>query len=154
MIWKVLLVGWALHVVGAGVILRSQARRVCNWRIPLALAIGGQLATSLAGLAAGLGCVLIFDSMGMPASYGLYALGAFAAAIAWGLALKALVARMAQHAKGAFYSSATMRRISTRSFFCVLACYAGALVLALGAWHIMHLPAIAISALELTAPMA
>lgn len=154
MIWKVLIAAWALHVIGAAAILRQQARRVCNWRIPLPLAIGGQLVTSVAGLAAGLVCVLMFDSMGMHASYGLYALGVFAATVAWGLALKALVARMAQHAKGAFYSAATMRRISTRSFFYVLACYGSALALAFGAWRMMNPPATATSALETTARQA
>ncbi len=140
MVWKVLLAAFALHVVGAAVIMRHQARRLCGWRMPLFLAVGGQLAISVAGLLAGLVCVLLAGEAGLPASWGLYALGVMVATIAWGIALRMLVAWMAQRAKGAFYSPVTMRRVSTQSFFYVLACYGGALLLVFGAWRAMHLP--------------
>ena len=141
MIWQILLGALVLHVLCAALILRDQARRICNWRISLLSALGGQLAISIAGLAAGILCVLAGGELGLPTTGGLYFLGAFAAAIAWGVALTRLVAWLAQNAKGGFYSPATMRRISTRSFFHVLACYGGAAVVGLGAWRGSHPPA-------------
>jgi len=142
MIWKVLLAAFALHVVCATLIMRYQARRVCNWHIPMLMAAGGQLAISVAGLAAGLLCVVLAGEMGLPTSRSLYTLGAFAAAISWSVALRGLVTWMAQRAKGAFYSPATMHRISTRSFLYVLGCYGGAVVLGFGAWRTMNPPAV------------
>lgn len=138
MIWKVLLAAFALHVMCAALIMRHQARRVCNWRISIFTAVSGQLAISVAGLAIGMLCVLLAGEMGVPTSRSLYALGAFAAAISWSLALKGLVTWMAQRAKGAFYSPATMRRVSTRSFLYVLGCYGGAAVLCFAAWRTMN----------------
>jgi hypothetical protein len=142
MIWKVLLSAFALHVVCAALIMRYQARQVCNWRISVLLALFGQIAISTASLAAGLLCIAAAGEMGLPASRGLYVLGAFAAAFAWAVALTGLVRWMAQRAKGSFYSPATMRRVSTRSFFYVLACYGGAVLLGFGAWRVMNPPAV------------
>lgn len=141
MVWKVILAVFALHVVSAAAIMRHQARRVCGWKMSLPLAVGGQLAISIAGLMAGLGCILLAGEAGLPPLWGLYALGGMAGVIAWGLALRMLVQWMAQRAKGAFYSPVTMRRVSTRSFICVMACYGGALLLAFGAWRATRLPA-------------
>jgi hypothetical protein len=140
MIWKVLLAAFALHVVCAALIMRHQARRICNWRISIFMAVSGQLAISVAGLAAGLLCVVLAGEMGLPTSRSLYALGAFAAAVSWSVALKGLVTWMAQRAKGSFYSPATMRRVSTRSWLYVLGCYGGAVVLGFGAWRTMSPP--------------
>jgi hypothetical protein len=102
------------------------------------MAFAGQLAISTASLVIGLVCVAAAGELGLPASRGLYTLGAFAAALAWGVALGGLVSWMAQRAKGAFYSPATMRRVSTRSFFGVLVCYGGAVLLAFGTWRAMN----------------
>jgi len=142
MIWKVLLSAFALHVMCAALIMRYQARQICNWRISILMAFAGQFAISTASLVIGLLCVAAAGEMGLPASRGLYTLGAFAAALAWGVALSGLVSWMAQRAKGAFYSPATMRRVSTRSFIGVLACYGGAVVLGFGAWRAMNPPAV------------
>ncbi|MDB5807526.1 MAG: hypothetical protein JWN73_4848 [Betaproteobacteria bacterium] len=140
MLWTMLLAAFALHVVCAALIMRQQARRVCNWRISIFMALSGQLAISVASLATGMLCVVLAGEMGLPTSRSLYALGAFAAAISWSVALKGLVTWMAQRAKGAFYSPATMRRVSTRSFLYVLGCYGGAVVLGFGAWRTMNPP--------------
>jgi hypothetical protein len=140
MIWKVLLAAFALHVVCATMIMRQQARRVCNWRMSILMALSGQLAISVASLATGMLCVVLAGEMGVPTSRSLYALGAFAAAVSWSIALKGLVAWMAQRAKGAFYSPATMRRVSTRSFLYVLGCYGGAVVLGFAAWRTANEP--------------
>jgi len=142
MIWKVLLSAFALHVVCAGLIMRHQARQVCNWRISILMAFAGQFAISVASLVIGLLCIAAAGELGLPTSRGLYTLGAFAAAFAWGVALIGLVSWMAQRAKGEFYSPATMRRVSTRSFLGVLACYGGAGLLAFGTWRAMNPPAV------------
>jgi len=140
MAWSAYVGALALHICCATLVLRRQALRVCAWDIPALPALAGQLVISLGGLLAALACVALVSELGLPGSTGLHLLGLFTLLVAWGLALSSLVAWLAQRAEGSFYSPATMRRITRRGFFHVIAWYGAAALLAAACWRIGALP--------------
>jgi len=126
----VLLCAVALHALCAALLLQRQAMRVCNWRLAYARAFMGQLAISGASLPVGLLVVALATELGAKESFEVYALGLFAAALAWSLGLYRLTAWFGQNARGSFYSRATLRRVSLRTFVQVLGWYGAAALLA------------------------
>jgi len=132
---SLLLCAVALHAVCAALLLQHQARRVCNWRLAYVRALAGQLAISGAALPVGLLVVALATELGAKESLEVYALGLFAAALAWSFGLHRLTVWLGQNARGSFYSQATLRRVSSRSFAQLLVCYGAAAVPAFLVWR-------------------
>jgi hypothetical protein len=132
---SVLMCAVALHAVCAALLLQRQALRVCNWRLAYAHALAGQLAISGASLPVGLLVIALVTELGAKESLEVYALGLFAAVLAWSYGLHRLTVWLGQNAKGSFYSPATLRRISLRSFLHLLGWYGAAAALAFALWR-------------------
>jgi len=142
MIWIPLgmMLALLLHAGCAAFVMLRQARQVCGWHLAYPHALAGQLCITAIGLIAALLFDLVAGELGVVEMRALTILGAFVLLITWGVGLNGLTTWLAQRARGSFYSAATTRRVSSRTFYHLLAWYGGASLLALAAWRISDDP--------------